>query len=72
MIPLLQASFFAASELTLLSRQAGDKFQDIIWASREAERRQTLPEDQCIEVSLGAWPFKRFETAEIIPIRKGK
>lgn len=69
---LLQASFFAASELTLLSRQAGDKFQDIIWASREAERRQTLPEDQNIEVSLGDWPFKRLETADIIPIKRGK
>lgn len=65
-------SQFAAAELTKLARQAGERYPDIIWASREAERRQTLPESECIEVSTGNWPFKRFETAEIIPIRKGK
>lgn len=69
MRPILQASFFAASELTLLSRQAGELYSDIIWAAREAERKETLPR---VDISLGAWPFKRFETAEIIPIRKGK
>lgn len=69
---ILQASFFAASELTLLSRQAGDKFQDIIWASREAERRQTLPWDQTLEISLGDWPYRRLEVANVVPIRKGK
>lgn len=62
-------SGFAAQELTKLSRQSGPLFFDIIWAAREAERMETLPR---VDVSLGAWPFKRFETAEIIPIRKGK
>jgi len=35
-------SGFAAAELTKLSRQAGDRYQDIIWASREAERRSSV------------------------------
>lgn len=65
-------SQFAAAELTKLARQAGPLYPDLIWASREAERRQTLTEDMCIEVSTGNWPFKRLETADIIPIRKPK
>lgn len=65
-------SSFAAAELTKLSRQSGPLYSSIIWASREAGRRQTLPESECIEISTGHWPFKRLETAEIIPIKRGK